>query len=464
MKRQKDILLKPELFAFYDHIGIAEHLEKMAAKGWELEKPGTFLWRYRRIEPQKQHIAVSYFAKASQFDPGPSEAQREWLDFAARDGWQPVAQWGQMQIFANAAENPTPLETEPVAQLENLRQAMRRSFIPGHVFLFAVLLYYVWFTVWQSRGDPVTFLSSNLMLGQTALFVLMGVALVYEVGCYLFWQRRARKAAAEQGVFLPLRTHRRFNTVILVLVAVIGLLAFADSGAFWPIMVLCFGGYLGILWLVNRARDDMKRADFSRGWNFALSLVLIALLSVVMVVGLVWIGLIIPGFGQRKGVGTWTSPGYYNHTFILYDDPLPLRMEDLTDFTIPEGSARTREARRSATFLLTFTQYRDWGYGDRAPGNLDYTVIDTDLPFLYDYIKQCRLAAHDQRDPEQLQDYLIPIDPTPWQAQEVYQRYWSSSLLDSYFIFWEGRMVALDLETPPTPEQIAIIVQALKPQ
>ena len=35
----------PEQFLYYDGEGIARHLEKMAAKGWRLEKIGALAWR-----------------------------------------------------------------------------------------------------------------------------------------------------------------------------------------------------------------------------------------------------------------------------------------------------------------------------------------------------------------------------------------------------------------------------------
>ena len=44
-------------YSFYDHTGMEQHFEKMAAQGWLIEKLGYF-WRYRRIEPQALLFAV----------------------------------------------------------------------------------------------------------------------------------------------------------------------------------------------------------------------------------------------------------------------------------------------------------------------------------------------------------------------------------------------------------------------
>lgn len=58
-----------ETFSFYDYTCITKHLEKMAAKGWLLDKMGNFTWRYRRITPAKLKFTVTYFPSATAFDP-----------------------------------------------------------------------------------------------------------------------------------------------------------------------------------------------------------------------------------------------------------------------------------------------------------------------------------------------------------------------------------------------------------
>ena len=76
-----------EPLPFYDHTGISRHLEKMAAKGWMLEKLNGFCWQYRRMEPQQLRFAVTYFPTASQFAPAPVEGLQTFWDFCAEAGW-----------------------------------------------------------------------------------------------------------------------------------------------------------------------------------------------------------------------------------------------------------------------------------------------------------------------------------------------------------------------------------------
>ena len=48
-----------ETLSFYDRTGVERHLEKMAAKGWMIDRVNGFGWHYRRIEPQTLRFAVT---------------------------------------------------------------------------------------------------------------------------------------------------------------------------------------------------------------------------------------------------------------------------------------------------------------------------------------------------------------------------------------------------------------------
>ena len=83
MKRKYD----PLLHAFFDHTGIARHLEKRARQGWMLDyiRTNTF-FRYRRCEPKDLRFAVTYFPTASEFS-APEDDQKEFYDLCAAAGY-----------------------------------------------------------------------------------------------------------------------------------------------------------------------------------------------------------------------------------------------------------------------------------------------------------------------------------------------------------------------------------------
>ena len=149
------------LFSMYDHTGMERHLEEMAVQGWMLEKTTGFGWVYRRCEARRVRYAVTYFPKASAYEPGPSEDKQIFQDYCAQAGWELVSDAAQMQIFRTEAENSLPIETDAAIQVDNIHRAMKRSFLPSHFALMAVSLLWAGLLGWRLMTDPIGLLSSN---------------------------------------------------------------------------------------------------------------------------------------------------------------------------------------------------------------------------------------------------------------------------------------------------------------
>ena len=145
----KDKKKRLEIISFYDHTGTEKHLEEMAAKGWLLEKISNGLWCYRRIKPQSLKFAVTFFPKASDFDPKPSESQQTFVDYCAESGWKLAGLSAQMQVFYNEDPNPVPIETDPYLQVENIHKAMKRNFLPANLVLLLCGLFQLGMNLWQ---------------------------------------------------------------------------------------------------------------------------------------------------------------------------------------------------------------------------------------------------------------------------------------------------------------------------
>lgn len=129
-----------ETFSFYDRSGIARHLEAMAARGWMLEAIGPLGWKYRRCPPRQLRFAVTYYPKATVYDPAPTQEQEFFYDLCAHDGWILAASSGEMQVFFNDYPAPTPIETDPALEVETIHKlAWRRVLLPWGLIL-AVLL------------------------------------------------------------------------------------------------------------------------------------------------------------------------------------------------------------------------------------------------------------------------------------------------------------------------------------
>ena len=161
------------LFSFYDRTGIENYLEKQAENGWMLDKITALGWQFIRIEPKKIHFSVVYFAKASAFDPEPSEAQLTFQDFCEHTGWHLAASNAQMQIFYNEDEQPTPIETDALLEVEAIHTSVKKSLLPSYYLLVGCGILQALLFFWRFSLDPISVLASNNNLFTGICWILM---------------------------------------------------------------------------------------------------------------------------------------------------------------------------------------------------------------------------------------------------------------------------------------------------
>ena len=102
----------PNIYQPDDEAAIVKRLEKLAAKGWFLERADNWGWTLRRGKPAQVRYAVTYFPGASVFDPGPTEDQETYADYCRAAGWEFVTSYGPVQYFRSSLPDPVPIETD----------------------------------------------------------------------------------------------------------------------------------------------------------------------------------------------------------------------------------------------------------------------------------------------------------------------------------------------------------------
>lgn len=206
-----------EVFSFYDHAGISKHLEKMAEKGWMIEQMSNFGWVYHRIEPKTVKFAVSYYPKASEFDPEPTDEQKTFHEFCAHTGWKLACTSAQLQIFYNEQENPTPIETEPMLEIESIHASAKKSFIPSYLLLLLVSIMGGGLFISGMLGDPTDQLASPTKLFTGVCYLILFVLCIAELACYFHWHSKAKRLA-DQGEFLSPTSTSKIQKAVLVAV------------------------------------------------------------------------------------------------------------------------------------------------------------------------------------------------------------------------------------------------------
>ncbi len=456
-----------ESFSFYDYTGIAAHLAKMAARGWMIEKISNFGWVYRRIEPRKLTFSVSYYPKVSEFDPEPTEDQKMFHEFCEHTGWVFAVSSAQMQVFYNERENPVPIETDPVLEIETIHAAAKKNFLPGWFVLLAVSVLDTALFFSGLIGDLIGTLASAANLFTGFAWTMMLVLCVMELGGYFLWRKRAKKAA-EYGVFIDSRNHSRIQKIILVII-LLGFaywffsIVFTGSAMHTVIAVASILYMLVLMLLVNGIKQLLKRKKAPRGVNRNVTLAACFLLSFAMM-GAVTFGIL---RASQKGLfeenaGTFV---YEGHTFSVYLDELPLTVEDLLAVNF-DGYIREKTSNESlllGQFIMRQHPRLDAEHLREMP-SLEYTITEVRVPWLYDFCKKSLLSERaDEMDGGQVVfvDHYEKTDPSPWLADDAYKLCWSDGYLNQYLLCYEKMFIEIRFDWEPTAEQMEIVVDKL---
>ncbi len=118
---------------------------------------------------------------------------------------------------------------------------------------------------------------------------------------------------------------------------------------------------------------------------------------------------------------------YKGHTFEVYDDELPLRIEDLMEV------------------------------------DLEYDIVEVKVPFLYQWCKDILLDEFMQdyvfSEEEEDQVEAIEISASVWGAKEAYQLFYWDAFETKYFVCYENYIIMLNTDWEMTEKQMAVVGQ-----
>lgn len=467
----KDRKRRLELFSFNDHAGIERHLEKMAAKGWMLEKMGI-LWTYRRITPEKRSVTVTYDPGTSVFAPGPSEKQLAFREFCAHDGWQFAAEHGAMQVFYSREENPVPLETDEELQAEACSLAARRSWLPGKMLLLVLCLWHVIIHFIQLGQAQRMFLSENSWMFS-----------------FFYWTMGAVLSAGELAGFFIHRSATWWKRGCLAVLS-FGILCWLAAFPAASPRVDWVQGTAELLWLGALPLIAGGTCVLLKGRKISAKRNAFATLAVTAVLGLFLAAGALFGLGSAEARGCFeenvelysyedVGPAWRkNQKMKAWHDALPLTVEDLVGMPMEGYSYRT--VCSNTIFLREYSgsQYCRlddkgiWEAPDpsytsdfRGKPQIDYIILEAKWPFLYEVLKDEILSTYDGIDPQILSARYVPVDPAPWGAETAYElRHPQEYQGDHnwlYLLCYEKRIVNISLDWEPSEENKAVVGEKL---
>ncbi len=444
-----------ETCSFYDYTGMEARLEKMAAEGWMIERISSFGWVYRRIEPARLHFAVTFYPKASGFDPGLTEGQRAFQDYCRHTGWQPACTSAQMQIFCHEGEHPIPLETDPTVKADTIHRAAKRSFLPAYFLLLAVAVLQCALFFIGIRNDPIRILSSPSAPCTGVAWIILFFLCASEITGYYRWHARAVKAAA-RGEFINTngRSWRLRILLFLIVPFVLYWLAAILTTAPVSIRVITVFAFLYYAVALNAViltiREFLKRRKAPRNVNRTVTLLSAVFLTLFLAGAILFAVLHSEGFGQEEaGQETYE---YNGRIWTVRQDELPLTLEDLLEAP-PASNLYIREHSGNESLLLGQYDMRQHPRFDAENfselPDLDYTITQIKFPALYQLCLRSLLG-----DPG-MDSVWLESDAAPWGAREAYQLYGSDSRArNRYLLCYPNRIVEIGFGWEPAPDQM----------
>ncbi len=459
MKRMKRTIAQ---FTFYDRTGIQNYLEKQAQNGWLLEHMGNFTWRFRRIPPQKIHFAVNYFPRASMYDPKPSEQQLDFQALCEHGGWKKAASSGPVLVFYNEAEDPVPVETDPVVELETIHKSVKSTFLPAYCMLTMSGMMTLGTQIQNLIYNPLYQFSNNLTLCNWLNAIVLLLMCVTEIGGYFLWRHRAKRAAEENGEFIKTWGTRTFQLTLLGILAVsltFTLLSIRPKLAMT--MLVSLGAVLGMMFLVVGVKEWMKHRGASRGVNFTVTLLTTILLTLVITGGIgffltretLWLP-------EEKAVDTYQA---YGMTWEVYQDKLPLKVEDLLDPGYDRYSYKLEE---ESSFLMSRTEGKQEARIQEDAPEVRYTIFDVHFSPLFDFCLEELVTSSDGYYLEDVEgnryyESYKPADAVPWGADRAYQYHNGIDFQEAYILCYGNRIVDIRFDWYITQEQMAAVGRIL---
>ncbi len=444
-------------YEFYQDANIEEHLEKMAAKGWRLEKIG-YLLRYRRAEPAHVRYAVTYFSESSEFNPSPTENEETLLEYCAAAGWDFVAGWHQMMIFSTEQEDAPPIETEGAVKLKAIHRAMKKNFLPSGFVLLALFGFNLAMQFRFAEESFPSFLADGVQIGGALMMLLLVCHYGSILLSYFLWYWAAKRSV-EQGGLCPKRRSRfaRVRQMVL-LVAAIAVLLFLyipaavrlGRGTLGHILfMLCAYGFL--VAAVQLVRGWLKHRGVSAWTNRIVSIGLAFVLGAGITGGSAAYIVRTYRSVQSNGAETEIYVTPYGTERVLRRDPLPLKMEALRPI---QDAPWSYELTEHWSPLALLREGRQVEY--KKLESLDYEILDVKTDFLYRACLRDYLGTEEDTGLE----YSV-MDEAQWDADAAYRLSIDGEEMNSWLLCRNRRIVRIAFDWTPTPAQMALAGEKL---
>lgn len=432
-----------EIFSFFDVDGIEKHLEKMAQKGWLISKMDMFGWVYKKIEPQKLKFNVCYYPNASEFDPEPSDKQKDFYEFCEHTGWKIACQSAQMQVFYNENLQAVPIETDAQITVETIHNAAKKNFLPSYFILLGLGLVQEFILISRFLNEPVELFSNSIYVLAGFLWFLVSIVYLAEIIGYFRWHSKAVKLA-EDGEFLPpkgkTKLQKTMSYVVFAFLAFWLISAIFDEDKFLSYgAISIFISMMLLFVFINVIKHVLKDNKVKRNTNRAITLALCFILSFAITALFSAISI---KLASNSNIDEKNN----------YIDKVPLVVSDLIDVNSDDYIA---ERTKSKSVFLE--QLETWQYAKNKYEDLPYMRYEITFVKFEQLYNTCKNAMVNQK----YKTYQ-KIDEKPWSANEAYQLFYDDGTnQNEYILCYNDKIIEIYFEWNPTEQQKQIVYQKI---
>lgn len=450
-------------FRFDRYEDLEIKLEKLAEKGLFLEECGSFLWTFRKRIPKKVKYTVTYFSEGSVFNPDISDNQQTYFDYAKAAGWNFVTQFNQIQFFCSKADNPISFETDEKEKLNNIKRCMKKSFLPAMIVMILVFVLNLILQFNSFQLNPIDYLSDYSRLLSSSMIAAATIYQVYSLMTYFLWLKRSEKSIALGGDCVKNSNimYKIVDIIFMVfLFGSLGYLLFHLASKTSGFGLVLFIAQVPILMIVFWSSIKyLKKKKASATVNKLISY------TVLIIANFAYLALLM-AFIMRFGFGISNESNYRtvdwqlseteSYEYRLYSDEIPITSEDL--YGPIDYNYYSYERKIDNTFFLSKSAYRQDSPPARdTPPQIEYEILEPQFDFVYRLTKEHLLEIPEWRDNE----IFEPIENKIFDTVEAYQRYYENNPTGEYTLFFEDKIIILNMEEPLTTNQTSIIIEKL---
>ena len=424
----------PNTYSMFDDHALINKLERMALKGWQLEKISRYLLSFRKAEPQALHYAIGFFPGAEAEDPTMSEDQLSYIDLCSASGWELAAAYGPMQVFQSAAANPVPLETDDALKLKAIDGSIGKTHILLHLSLILIALF--WLTRFRFESGYLTSAPWHSVWITAVSFTMIRSLL--ELIFYFYW---FFKGCRQVELSLPLpSTHTGIRRTSFWLWVTLWLVVFIARGGFR------FLAFYAVILLIIHGADLFSIRIGKKHLKNAASVRMFAGLCAVVLLALIYLG------ANELRMLSFTPPYVGGKIVVQRRDRLPVTLEEL-DEAVPNIIYSCIASTENSLLMehQTFTQ---------APMG-----IDLDLPVLEISVRQARIGFLNSFHYKDILKYYTDIGSV--NMQNRYGAIRSMCYTDpisggkTYALLYSDRVLYLYDLHDMTDEQVDLIIDRL---